>query len=412
MKLLLIALLSTLGAVSLALIVRDDPGFVLIGVGDWTIETALSLFVIFLLLAFALAYFALRALLGLWSLPSRTRAWNARRRQRAARRGLTLGLLELTQQRWAEAEKRLLRSAPHSDAALLNYLGAARAAQQQGADERRDDYLRRADAAMPTDMPGAGIALDVTRAELHMAAEAWQQAAETLAALRERAGKHPYVLALSARVARQLGDWEGLNALLPALRRYKALADDELRTLTTEVRVTRLTALNDGPREQLEAYWLAIPKAERLSQPLLGHYLDLLPDGAIDRGLELIREALKHGWDASLAERYARLRGSNPNQQFHLAESWLNGRETDPGLLLDLGRLALRAQLWGKARSYLDTSVGLRPSAEGYRMLGETLLEIGDADGAARRFREGLALATGAEMPSAKVRVLARDSAA
>ncbi|MCB1734048.1 MAG: heme biosynthesis protein HemY [Gammaproteobacteria bacterium] len=417
MKLLLVALLTTLGAVSLALIVREDPGYILIGYGDWTVEMALTLFALFLIAAFALGYVLLRTLIRLWQIPAQTRAWNARRRLQASRRGLALGLLELTQERWSEAEKRLVRSARHSDAAILNFLGAARAAQHLGAEERRDDYLSQAANVMPNNLPGAEVALGVTRAELQMASEQWQQASATLADLRERNPKHRHVLALSANVLHQSQDWDALNALLPALRRHKALPEAALQALTTEVRLIQLDKHASGAREAFEAYWLSIPKSERLTQPLLGRYLELLPSDAADRGLELIRDAQKHGWDGALARRYTRLRGSNPNQQFQHAESWLHGRENDADLLLNLGQMAQRAQLWGKARSYLETSLSLRPDAEAYRVLGEVLLEIGDSEAAARRFRQGLDLATGSKpSPSGaavtRVQTLSRVNAA
>lgn len=412
MKLLLIALLTTLGAVSLALIVRVDPGYILIGYGAWTVEMALTLFGLFLMAAFAIAYLLLRTVVRLWQLPAQTRAWNARRRLQAARRGLSLGLLELAQERWPEAEKRLLRSARHSDAAILHYLGAARAAQHLGAEVRRDDYLSQASAAMPHNLPGAEVTLEVTRAELQMASEQWHQASNTLAELRTRNPKHGHVLALSARVLHQLKDWDALNALLPALRRHKALPEAETLALTTEVRLIQLDKLASGAREAFEAYWLSIPKSERLTQPLLGRYLDLLPIDAADRGLELIRDALKHRWDGTLAQQYARLAGSNPSQQFQHAESWLHGREQDSALLFNLGRLARRAQLWGKARSYLEASLSLQPAAESYRLLGEVLLEIGDTDAAARRFRQGLELATGGSGNVIGIQSLSRVSAA
>ena len=412
MKLLLIALLTTLGAVSLALIVREDPGYILIGYGEWTVEMALTLFVLLLIAAFAIAYLVVRTVIRVWQLPAQTRAWNARRRLQAARRGLSLGLLELAQERWSEAEKRLLRSARHSDAAILHYLGAARAAQHLGAEVRRDDYLNQASAAMPHNLPGAEVTLEVTRAELQMASEQWQQASNTLADLRKRNPKHGHVLALSAKVLHHLKDWDALNALLPALRRHKALPEAETQALTTEVRLTQLDKHASGAREAFEAYWLSIPKSERLTQPLLGRYLDLLSIDAADRGLELIRDALKHRWDGTLAQQYARLAGSNPSQQFQHAESWLHGREQDAALLFNLGRLARRARLWGKARSYLEASLSLQPAAESYRLLGEVLLEIGDTDAAARRFRQGLELATGGSGNVVGIQSLSRVSAA
>ena len=70
---------------------------------------------------------------------------------------------------------------------------------------------------------------------------------------------------------------------------------------------------------------------------------------------------------------------ADPKRQLALAESLLGKHPREPELLLALGRIALRNQLWGKARDYLESSLKLaaRPDtcAELARLcehLGET----------------------------------------
>ena len=72
-------------------------------------------------------------------------------------------------------------------------------------------------------------------------------------------------------------------------------------------------------------------------------------------------------------------RRADPRRQLALAESLLERHPREPELLLALGRIALRNQLWGKARDYLESSLKLaaRPDtcAELARLcehLGET----------------------------------------
>src|SRR5690606_30571788 len=43
-----------------------------------------------------------------------------------------------------------------------------------------------------------------------------------------------------------------------------------------------------------------------------------------------------------------------------------------------LGRLSLRNQLWGKAKLYLEQSLAISPSAEGYAELGRLHEYLGD----------------------------------
>ena len=64
------------------------------------------------------------------------------------------------------------------------------------------------------------------------------------------------------------------------------------------------------------------------------------------------RDALKKQWDTGLVETYGLLDIAEPGKQLSAMERFLADHPDDPTLLLTLGRLSLRAQLWGKARGY------------------------------------------------------------
>ena len=63
----------------------------------------------------------------------------AERRRRAASRKLTRGLMHLVGGEWSKGERLLTQSVRGSDTPLVSYLMAARAAQQQGHRDRRDE---------------------------------------------------------------------------------------------------------------------------------------------------------------------------------------------------------------------------------------------------------------------------------
>ena len=89
------------------------------------------------------------------------------------------------------------------------------------------------------------------------------------------------------------------------------------------------------------------------------------------------------------------LEGGDTGAWLRQAESWLQSRPEDASLLLAAGRLCIRNQLWGKARSYLESSIAIDPSPEAFDELGRLMLQVGDEDEAASAFRRGLALTTG-----------------
>jgi HemY protein len=80
-----------------------------------------------------------------------------------------------------------------------------------------------------------------------------------------------------------------------------------------------------------------------------------------------------------------------------LAETLLETHPHDPGLLLALGRLCLRAKLWGKARGYLEASISTDGPTPAYRELGHLLEQLGEHETALEVYRRGLAGTGGPE---------------
>jgi hypothetical protein len=62
-------------------------------------------------------------------------------------------------------------------------------------------------------------------------------------------------------------------------------------------------------------------------------------------------------------------------------------------LLLTLGRLCVRQQLWGKARSYFEAGLSLEESYSGHMELARLLEQIGDPEAARPHYRRSLDLA-------------------
>jgi len=149
MKTLLTALLVLAVSVLLTLVVKSDNGYVLIGYKQWSVEGSLAFFLIINMLLFVAIYFLVRMLSRFWSIPRQLHGWQDRRSLERARRELNQGLVQLSEGHWQSAEKSLMKHANRSDAPLLNYLAAARSAQQQGAHDRRDHYLQLAHASGP-----------------------------------------------------------------------------------------------------------------------------------------------------------------------------------------------------------------------------------------------------------------------
>jgi HemY protein len=391
MRFLFTALLVLGITIGLTLLAQRDPGYVLINYAGWSVESSLSLFMVVTVLAFLAFYLAIRLLSGTWHLPQRMRHWKRRSRAARSRVRTNRGLIALAEGNWASAEKLLSRAAKSSDTPLINYLGAARAAQKQDSESRRDQYLSQAYQSMPD----AELAVGLTQADVQLSQGQAEQALATLRHLRSIAPKHTYVLYLLKKLYQKLQSWDDLLELMPELRRHNVLGAEEFSALEHRLHVMRLSAAGLS-LEQLNQRWEQVPKSLHQDPELLASYANQLRHlGADSEAEAILRGHLKKTWDPELIHIYGLLKGSDPNLQLTTAEQWLKQHEHHPELLLACGRLCLHDKLWGKARSYLEASLGMDARAETCCELGNLLHQLGEKDEAAAYYRQGLELASG-----------------
>lgn len=389
MRWLLIALVILLAAVAAASLLQQDPGYLYLDIGRWTMETTLAFALVVLVTVFVVLYFLVRLLAMLLRSPRAWRSGLRHRRTEKSRRALLRGLIEMAEGRWERAEKLLMRHVSESDTALLNYLAAARAAQQVGAYERRDRYLKEAIEANPE----ADVAVSLTQAELQLAHHQTEYALATLTRLRGLAPNHLYVLRLLARLYAELEDWERLAELLPELQRHRIFEPDRLAALERAAALGRLARAETGGGA-LTAVWDSLSRRMHADPLVLHvHVQRLLEAGAGTVGERRLRQYLERQWDEQIARDYGLVEHENPNRQLDHAEAWLKDHGRSPMLLLTLGRLAARNRLWGKARVYLESSIESGATPEAYHELGRLLDELGEIGAAREHYRAGLALA-------------------
>lgn len=164
MALLVLVTALVLGGVVGVLMARD-PGYVLLAYQDVAVETSLWFALALLSAIFAAFYLLIRLLVRLGRSPASLQGWQQRRRAMASRARTDRGLLLLAEGRFQEARKLLADAADRAEEPLVNYLYAARAAQELGDIQGRDDLLR---AAHELD-PQARFVVGQTQAELEQA---------------------------------------------------------------------------------------------------------------------------------------------------------------------------------------------------------------------------------------------------
>jgi HemY protein len=386
MKWLLLALVALVGSVAVALVALPDPGYVLLGYGKYSVETSLLVFIVVV----GLVFMGLRALASVWRVPVRVQRWGRRRRYLRLQQWFDSGTLDLVEGRFERAERRLARLLKSRQAPLQAYLSAAEAAGRLGADERRDAYLQLAQQRLPQ----AEISILINQAELQLAGGQSDQAQTTLTRLRALAPHSDQTLRLLMQLWLQQQNWQKLRELLPELRRSQVIDHQQWHRLAVQVyreRIAELASATDI--EGLNAGWKQLPPPVQQDAALLAVYVEqLVRLGSHTQAAELVRNQLVLSWDERLVYLYGDVQERDSAAQQSVAEQWLVQHHDDGVLLLTLGKISLRSQLWGKARSYLEESVNARPDAESYRLLAGLLEQLDEPEQAAECYRQGLTL--------------------
>ena len=406
-KLYLFSLLSIVLAllVSLNLGFPGDPGYLLIAFGSTTFET--SLFA--LLVAFIVLYVVIKLILVVlrwinpWHLIRFGR--NYKENLRANSRSKTIeGLLYFTRGSWESSYNLLKKGMKDSDASVVNYLAAAYAAHQQGNKEAWMNCLETAEEKYPA----ARSTINSLKAQLLFKSNQLEQCVAVLQQMKTSSLNDASLLQLLKEVYLKLDDWEQLEKLLPALEKNNVIDNEEAGLIRVRIFMEnlywtsnqRVDFSNAELGAQLEKAWKKGPAFYKQDERIVKHYVEILfkLDQKEQAG-KAIEVALNKNWSDELIKRYGELDFGTPHRQLIIAESWIQGRPGNASLLVTLGRLAMRNELWGKAREYFDTSIEVAPQAEAHGELARLLKCLGEeqlADEHQAKFVQGI----GGELPS------------
>ena len=370
----------------------ENPGYVLIGIGSWSMETSLMVFLVSLIVGFFVLYMFFRWLGWLlrlpWQLKNRSKNIKFNRSQDA----LIAGLVGSAEGKFEQAEKVLIKHASNSGAPLIHYLTAAKAAQSRGAYDKRDEYLKKAAAQAP----GSDVAIGLTQAELHFSANQFEQALETLTKLHSIDVTHASVLKLLHQTYQHLGDWQGLRKLLPTLNKNKVLMETEIKKLEIDAFGGLLKqTIKQGSTDEMRLLWTEIPPHIKKNPDVAAIYFAAMIDAGLSAEIENeLVETLTINWDKTLLLLFGSLQTQDFNKQLDIAESLSGYHKNDGALLTILGKLSFKCKEYAKAENYLMKSNAIDPNVQAYRLLGDLYSAQGEEHKANMAYKQGLELAS------------------
>lgn len=388
-KLLLLCIVIAIG-VWAGVAMQATTGYVGISVLGWTFEAPMWLAIIGVLLAFSVLLLIWKIVKIFLNFGEFIAGFRERWRKKKTRKHCMKGLAAFYEGEWAVAEKNLISGAKYSELPFIYYLSAAKAAQEQGEIEKRDEYLKLAGDSNKE----STVAVGIVRSQLLSSQGEWQQSLATLKALHTNSGHHPEILRLLKKGHIQLKEWREVLDLIPLLVKAKVLSEEEARSLQRRCyRELLLQGQHNYSLEEMSHIWHEIPRSLQQDRQLVYIYASMLNmHGKAEVAETLIRQTLKKQWDDGLVRLYGLIKTTYSNKQLAQAEHWLKSHDKDTGLLLTLGRLCLHNQLWGKAERYFEISLSLEPCAETYAELGRLYEQLDKTDQSIECFRKGLLL--------------------
>ena len=388
MKVLTGVLLILALAVGLVLAIQSNVGYVLLVYPPYRIDFSLNFLIILVIVSFAAAYIVVRLAVHTLRLPAYVREFKEARRKEKGRRATEDALIAFAEGRYARAERFAQQALVLNDAPAVNALVAARAAQEQRAFNRRDDYLARAEKLAPHQV----IARLMTQADLLIESRQPQAAMPVVQALKSIAGKHVGALRLELKAQQLVKNWDQVLLLIPQLEKREGIEPVQAEQLRINAHIENLKRKAHDAAE-LQAYWSKLTAGEKANSKvafIAARYFLAL--GGAKEAREIIEGSLAKQWDSDLVELYGQCADKDVVKQIERAENWLKDHPRDPYLLLALGRLCTRQELWGKAQSYVEASLSVESTRAAHLALAQLLEKMNQTDEACKHYRQSLAL--------------------
>jgi HemY protein len=382
-SLFLYGVLGLLLGAGLVTLVEQDPGYIYVSWQDTSIETSLWFGITLALVLWMLAALFLKFITKILRSRLTLMDWLGSRKSRNATALSNRGLINFVEGNWEQSRKQLLRAARYTEAPLLNHLIAARASFRLG----DVDEARRQLGIAETIDGDAGIAVELTQAELQLTAGQYEQALATLVRARANANKHPYVVELLARAHLQLEDWESLREILPELKKYKLNASGHLSDTEERMWLGLMSLAIAAPDAEgaLEKLWRSVPAEFKSQRRFRQHFIEQLRSlkayGALERR---VIEFLDNEWDATLVDSLGRFAPKQPKKLLKTLERWLAQQGKEYPLMMAAARAALHAHEWDRAEAFLLEASQQEDAAEAAWLLSALYRATGQQEQAVK----------------------------
>lgn len=370
-------------AIGVSLLAGQNTGYVLVKTPAYRLETSLNFLIVLITLSFIFLHLALRLFHYTRNLPATVRAYKEYLRKKAGHQALIDSLHALVEGRYDLAEKTASKALDLGEDAGLTALIGARAAHKLRHKTRRDYFLSEAERLAPK----AAIARLLTQAEMLLDDQQYQLALTILQRLAAIEPHYQPALSMELKIQTRLKNWDRVLTILKSLEKtdvIEVLKIKEIRLQAHQALIKRYAQ----DVSSLNTYWKKLGEEDQFNERLVLTVVPLLIEaGAHDEAARIVEMNLTKHWSSALVRLLGNCMTSAPTKQLQQAEYWLMNHPNDADLLETLGKFCVRLKLWGKAESYYEASLSLKPSATRHLALAGLLEQKGQLTAANQHYR-------------------------
>lgn len=365
-------------AVGGALLIQHFPGDVYIHIDNYMLRMNLRLFAIGLILSIIILYFLIKFIFGILATPGKMSRLGSNRKSRKAIAALNDAGIAYFEGRYQKAEQeaaKVLANQHAGDSRVLALMIAAKSSQKIGNNVKRDQYIKDMADSLPSK---AQLPRYLLLAESAMAHKDYVTAQENLSAAAQLDKNLPELIQMQLRLAIAKNHPLEILENVDKLQKLSYLNQEEIpyyrnvayrSLLQTATDLSQLKAALRRIPDEIKSGELCVAIAEKYE------YLGLYQDAAA-----WVRSYYPNTHHVDLLSVFSRsvryLNDSEQRKAIDVADSWLKAKPEDAELLMCLGELCITKQLWGKAQSYLEASIAVKPTTHARLALAKVFDEI------------------------------------
>ena len=359
MKLLLLVLLF-LSAIAISPVLIGEKGYILIAMGDLTVESTVVTAIIMLSLAFIALLMVLKFFRG--GLNFSFAAWNkiAFANRRKALRDLNKGIAAYVLGDYKQAEHLLAKSAEASSLEHIAYLVAADAAQKQALKPNTEHYLALLEQKTNT-LKVAGLEAILIKIKLLIGQQNYAQARQVIDEHHKHIGHDARLLSLEIELSLIEQRFDYVIKQLNAAKKQKSI---DGQTITRWQQQAFYGAFNSLVKQQdntaLMEFWQQLTKKDKHNEVIVLAYCRVLAENQINQPLaKILLPILKKGADTRLLASVRTLPITQADSLMAAAQKHLHSEPHNALWLSLVAHFATASQQWSLAEKAFNSLVNL-----------------------------------------------------